>query len=122
MKGTKTKLKIAMSFIRMLSEGPDVSLNGSPTVSPTTAALCASEPLPPCAPVSMYCFALSQAPPELEDDRAMTTPQTSEPARRPASAGTPKRTPYTIGVPITRMPGAIILRRAAEVEIATQDL
>ena len=26
---------------------PDVSLNGSPTVSPTTAALCASEPLPP---------------------------------------------------------------------------
>ena len=28
-------------------EGPTVSLRGSPTVSPTTAALCASEPLPP---------------------------------------------------------------------------
>ena len=28
-----------ISLIRMLIEGPDVSLNGSPTVSPTTAAL-----------------------------------------------------------------------------------
>lgn len=30
---------IVISLISMLSEGPDVSLNGSPTVSPTTAAL-----------------------------------------------------------------------------------
>ena len=28
------------SLIRMFIEGPEVSLNGSPTVSPTTAALC----------------------------------------------------------------------------------
>ena len=28
------------SLIRMFKEGPEVSLNGSPTVSPTTAALC----------------------------------------------------------------------------------
>lgn len=27
-----------MSFIRMLSDGPEVSLKGSPTVSPTTVA------------------------------------------------------------------------------------
>jgi len=27
----------------MFIEGPDVSLNGSPTVSPTTAALCGSD-------------------------------------------------------------------------------
>ncbi len=35
------------SLIRMFREGPEVSLKGSPTVSPTTAALCCSEPLPP---------------------------------------------------------------------------
>ena len=46
----------------MLIAGPDVSLNGSPTVSPTTAALCKSVPFLPAA--SMYFFALSQAPPE----------------------------------------------------------
>ena len=36
-----------MSLMRMFSEGPEVSLKGSPTVSPTTAALWALEPLPP---------------------------------------------------------------------------
>ncbi len=39
-----TSATTLMSFRRMLSEGPEVSLKGSPTVSPTTAALCASEP------------------------------------------------------------------------------
>ncbi len=32
-----------INFIKMLIEGPEVSLNGSPTVSPTTAALCGSD-------------------------------------------------------------------------------
>jgi len=32
--------------------GPEVSLNGSPTVSPTTTAACTSEPLPPRLPFS----------------------------------------------------------------------
>ena len=40
----------------MFIAGPDVSLHGSPTVSPTMAALCALLPLPPCAPVSIYFF------------------------------------------------------------------
>ena len=43
----KTSEMMAISLIRMLSDGPDVSLKGSPTVSPTTAALCVSEPFPP---------------------------------------------------------------------------
>ena len=30
---------IADNLIKILSDGPDVSFNGSPTVSPTTAAL-----------------------------------------------------------------------------------
>ena len=38
---------IAMSLMRMFSEGPEVSLKGSPTVSPTTPALWASDPFPP---------------------------------------------------------------------------
>ena len=33
-----------ISLINIFNDGPDVSLNGSPTVSPTTAALCASDP------------------------------------------------------------------------------
>jgi hypothetical protein len=35
----KTKDIIAISFIKMFNAGPEVSFNGSPTVSPTTAAL-----------------------------------------------------------------------------------
>ena len=38
---------IVITLMRMFIAGPDVSLNGSPTVSPTTPALWASEPLPP---------------------------------------------------------------------------
>ena len=34
-----TMLTIDMSLMRMFSEGPEVSLNGSPTVSPTIVAL-----------------------------------------------------------------------------------
>ena len=41
----KTREVMAMSFIRMLIEGPLVSFRGSPTVSPTTAALWAEVPL-----------------------------------------------------------------------------
>lgn len=36
--GAITRLTIAMTLMRMFMEGPEVSLNGSPTVSPTTAA------------------------------------------------------------------------------------
>ena len=38
------KEMIAINFTKMLSAGPEVSFNGSPTVSPTTAALWISEP------------------------------------------------------------------------------
>ena len=37
-KGTNTKLTTAVSFNKMFNPGPDVSFNGSPTVSPMTAA------------------------------------------------------------------------------------
>jgi hypothetical protein len=63
---------MAISLIRMLREGPEVSFKGSPTVSPTTAALWIYEPFLTTAPLSsliaplsMYFLALSQAPPVL---------------------------------------------------------
>ena len=37
--GANTSDTIVISLTRILIDGPDVSLNGSPTVSPTTAAL-----------------------------------------------------------------------------------
>ena len=37
-KGAMTKLTIAITLIKMFIEGPEVSLKGSPTVSPTTTA------------------------------------------------------------------------------------
>ena len=58
--GANTSDTIVISFIRMLIDGPDVSLNGSPTVSPTTAALCLSDPFPsPLYPASICFLALS---------------------------------------------------------------
>ena len=45
--GAKTRDSTAISLMRMLSDGPDVSFNGSPMVSPITAALCGSDPLGP---------------------------------------------------------------------------
>lgn len=46
-KGANTRDSTAMSFIRMLSDGPEVSFSGSPIVSPITAALCGSDPFGP---------------------------------------------------------------------------
>lgn len=55
-KGANTSDSTAISLMRMLSEGPDVSLRGSPMVSPITAALCGSDPLGPSV------LACSEAP------------------------------------------------------------
>src|ERR1700679_2801389 len=88
---------VARSLIRTWREGPAVSLKGSPTVSPTTAALWASDFLPPYLPVSIHFLALSQAPPPLFMSMAMSTPVMVPTMRRPATAGAPPR--FT-GVPL----------------------
>ena len=41
--GAMTKDTIDISLIKIFIDGPDVSLNGSPTVSPVTDALCGSD-------------------------------------------------------------------------------
>ena len=74
------------SLIRMWILGPAVSLQGSPTVSPVTAALWASEPFPPNLPVSSYFLALSQAPPPLLKKRAINIPVEVENIKNPAKA------------------------------------
>src|SRR4051794_21259848 len=75
-----------MILISGLTAGPAVSLYGSPTVSPVTAALWASLPLPPWWPSSMYFFALSQAPPPVHIEMATKRPVTIVPISRPPSA------------------------------------
>ena len=39
-----TNENIALNLTRIFNAGPEVSFNGSPTVSPITAALCSSLP------------------------------------------------------------------------------
>ena len=41
--GAMINATIDVSLIKMFIEGPEVSLNGSPTVSPVTDALCGSD-------------------------------------------------------------------------------
>src|SRR5690606_39137633 len=80
-----TRLTMLISLIRMFSDGPLVSLNGSPTVSPTTADLWASPPLPPKRPASIHFLALSQAPPAFAIITASKKPELVVPISRPTS-------------------------------------
>src|SRR6185295_9680683 len=78
--GASTSVIVESILMRTWSEGPAVSLKGSPTVSPTTAALWASDFFPTTTPStlnspdSMYFFALSQAPPALFRNIAIRMP------------------------------------------------
>lgn len=99
---------MAISFIRIFSAGPEVSLRGSPTVSPTTAALWISDPFLTMipwssliAPLYIYFLALSQAPPVLAAEIAIWTPLTKEPGKNPAKIVGPKANPNARGVMIT---------------------
>ena len=106
----------------MFSDGPDVSLNGSPTVSPTTAALWASEPFPfSPSRVSMYFFALSQAPPAFDINIAINTPVTRAPAHSPPRVSGPNAFPINNGTTIASAPGITISFRDALVEMSTHD-
>lgn len=91
-----------------MSEGPEVSFNGSPTVSPTTAALCIYDPFLTTSPISslnppLYInfFALSHAPPVFAADIAIWTPLTNAPGRNPARITGPNKNPKAKGLPIT---------------------
>lgn len=103
--------KIALNLTKIFKLGPDVSFNGSPTVSPITEALWVSLPFYHTKlfsfnnPASIYFLALSQAPPELAYDMAYTKPETMIPGKTPAKAVGPNKNPTKNGVPKTMAAG-----------------
>merc|ERR1719160_2429305 len=116
----KTKLRMAVNFMTMFKAGPEVSFNGSPTVSPVTEFLCASEPFTyslPSPPAEMYFLELSQAPPVLLMEMASCTLDTKAPDNIPAQVFLPKPRPATKGLKMTKAPGRIISFNDASVEI-----
>ena len=104
--GAKSEDTSDITVMSVFREGPAVSLNGSPTVSPTTAALCASEPGPPNLPVSIYFLALSHSPPAFAISRAKITPVKIAPPKKPPSASGPSTKPITSGSPTARKAGS----------------
>ena len=114
-----TILTIDISFISILSDGPLVSLNGSPTVSPTMVALWHGLPLPPKLPSSTIFFALSHAPPALAMNTARVNPVARLPASSPRTPATPSTMPTITGIRIARMAGRTISRCAPRVLIST---
>ena len=119
--GAITRLTTLISLIRMFSDGPAVSLKGSPTVSPTTAALWASEPLPPwCAALDVLLGVVpGAAGVGHEEGHQHAARRSRRPARRPASPVPPMK-PTTTGVSTPSRPGTIISLMAAAVEMSTQ--
>src|SRR6478752_2093860 len=103
MYGAITSDTIDISLIRMFIDGPDVSLNGSPTVSPVTDALCGSDPLKTISPListpfSNDFFALSHAPPAFDWKIPIKTPDTVTPANTPPRTSGPSVKPTSTGV------------------------
>ena len=105
--------------MRIFIDGPEVSLKGSPTVSPTTAAAWTSDPLPPRLPFSTYFLALSQAPPALAMVRASRTHAINPPPRVPPRASAPKVKPTNGGTATAITPGKSIRFNAAAVAMST---
>ena len=90
------KLTTAITLMRMDSPGPEVSLNGSPTVSPHAGGLVnvgAFFVPPQAGPFSLNLLALSQAAPALAIKSDSVAPTTMAPASAPASACAPRKKP-----------------------------
>src|SRR5205814_8520378 len=114
--------RILTTLIMGLIAGPAVSLYGSPTVSPVTAAAWAKEPLPPRFPSSINFFALSQAAPPDVIAIAMNNPVTIVPTSSPPSTTAPSGLIIATAITATNgsNAGTIISRKAAFVTMSTQ--
>mmetsp|Transcript_20469 Transcript_20469/g.57673 ORF Transcript_20469/g.57673 Transcript_20469/m.57673 type:complete len:222 (-) Transcript_20469:1573-2238(-) len=118
--GARRRDRMLMSLIRMFRAGPDVSLKGSPTVSPTTQALWVSDFFPPKTfSFSIYFLELSQAPPALAIMTASTKPEAMAPTSMPPRQVAPTRSPTTMGAKMATAPGRIISFTEALVQRAT---
>mmetsp|Transcript_20944 Transcript_20944/g.59201 ORF Transcript_20944/g.59201 Transcript_20944/m.59201 type:complete len:237 (+) Transcript_20944:75-785(+) len=116
--GLIVRAVMAISLMRMFSAGPEVSLNGSPTVSATMHAFPIASFLMPS--FSQSFLALSQAPPALAIAMANTQPETIDPASAPIRHLGPTRNPMIKGDRMANSAGAIISWIAARVASATQ--
>jgi len=120
-KPTNIRENIADNLTKIFKLGPEVSLRGSPTVSPITAALCSSlffpltTPSISNSPFSIYFFALSHAPPALADEIAIDTPEINMPGNKPATADGPIKMPTKNGTPNTIAAGKNISLKDAVV-------
>src|SRR5690554_1557264 len=130
--GAMIKETMDINLINIFMEGPEVSLNGSPTVSPVTDALWASDPLYSILPListpaSKDFLALSHAPPALFWNIPISTPDTVTPASNPpnisaeeVSGNTPLNPkPISRGTTNAMAPGNTISLREAFVEMST---
>jgi hypothetical protein len=85
-KGANTRDSTAMSLMRMLRDGPEVSFRGSPMVSPITAALWQSDPLGPrvlaCSRCSRCCRRIKDKQGRRSRDKAPDQGQGSRCCRR----------------------------------------
>ena len=79
---TASRPKSVVNLITGLRLTEDVSLKGSPTVSPTTVAACSSVPLARMSTSTIF-FALSQAPPAFAMKMAWKRPKKAMPIRYP---------------------------------------
>mmetsp|Transcript_4023 Transcript_4023/g.11627 ORF Transcript_4023/g.11627 Transcript_4023/m.11627 type:complete len:286 (+) Transcript_4023:403-1260(+) len=116
--GLMVSAVMAISLMRMFSAGPEVSLNGSPTVSATMQALPIDCFLTPS--FSQSFLALSHAPPALAMAMPSTQPDAVAPASAPMRHRGPTRKPSVRGESTASIAGAIISWIAARVASATQ--
>jgi hypothetical protein len=108
-----------VSFIQILSEGPATSFNGSPTVSPTTAAACAEVPFTQNPLDSILFLVLSHnAPPNVKKDARSAAEHVPPHSRSPSACGLSTR-PTRIGDARVSKVGKIIFFKAFFVLIST---
>ena len=121
--GAMTSETTDMSLMRMFMDGPEVSFSGSPTVSPTTAALCASPPFSSFGEVSPLDVFLGVVPGAAgvghEQRQQHARDQGRRPASHPAPPG-PDAKPTATGTMTATSPGTTISLMAARVEMSTQ--
>src|SRR4030066_232902 len=79
---------LLVNFIKNFSDGPATSFNGSPTVSPTTAAVCVGVPLIQKPVASILFFVLSHnAPPKVKNDARSAAVHVPPSSRPPKAVG-----------------------------------
>ena len=118
--GAITRATTLISFIRMFSEGPAVSLKGSPTVSPTTAALCAGDAL--AAQRAGFDVLLGVVPRAagVGHEQRHHHARHRHAGQQAAEHLGPNTKPTTTGVSTPSSAGTVIFLMAAAVEMSTQ--